>query len=75
MAMMEGLRQRLLFNSLSKNLLDTLSAHQSKVDKYIVVDELAKVKCRRRGMDDHKRKVPDTRRINYRGEVKSKRYD
>ena len=47
MEMMEGLRPRPLFNSLSKNVSDTQSALQSKADKYIVVEELAEAKRRR----------------------------
>ena len=60
MAMMEGLRSGLLFDSLSKNVLETLSTLQEKVDKYIAAKELAKTKQRRQGRDD-KRKEPDTR--------------
>ncbi|GFY91128.1 hypothetical protein Acr_07g0013240 [Actinidia rufa] len=75
MAMMEGLRPGPLFDSLFKNIPETLSALQSKVDKYIAVEELAEAKRRRRGKDDHKRKEPDTRRINYREETRYKRPD
>ena len=60
MAMMEGLRPDPLFDSLSKNVPETLSALQSKADKYIAVNELAEAKRRRKGRDDHKRKEPDT---------------
>ncbi|GFY94788.1 hypothetical protein Acr_10g0001730 [Actinidia rufa] len=56
MAMMEGLRPGPLFDSLSKNVPETLSALQSKADKYISAEELAEAKRRRRGKDDHKRK-------------------
>ncbi|GFY98987.1 hypothetical protein Acr_13g0003880 [Actinidia rufa] len=44
-------------------------------DKYIAVEELAEAKRRRRGKDDHKRKEPDTRRIDYREEIRYKRPD
>ncbi|GFY95143.1 hypothetical protein Acr_10g0005280 [Actinidia rufa] len=71
MAMMEGLRPGPLFDSLSKNVLETLSALQSKADKYIAVEELAEAKRRRRGKDDHKRKEPDTRRTDYREEMRA----
>ena len=74
MAMMEGLRLGPLFNSLSKNVPKTLSTLQSKANKYIAAEELAEVKRMRRGKDDHKRKEPDTRLTDYKGEVKSKRY-
>ncbi|GFY98091.1 hypothetical protein Acr_12g0006320 [Actinidia rufa] len=75
MAMMEGLRPGPLFDSLSKNVLETLSALQSKADKYIAAEELAEAKRRRRGKDDHKRKEPDTRRTDYREETRYKRPD
>ncbi|GFY96586.1 hypothetical protein Acr_11g0008920 [Actinidia rufa] len=75
MAMMEGLRPGPLFDSLSKNVLETLSALQSKADKYIAAEELAEAKRRRRGKDDHKRKEPDTRRNDYREETRYKRPD
>ncbi|GFZ13609.1 hypothetical protein Acr_23g0019940 [Actinidia rufa] len=39
MAMMEGLRPGPLFDSLSKNVPETLSALQSKTDKYIAAEE------------------------------------
>ncbi|GFZ15855.1 hypothetical protein Acr_25g0002640 [Actinidia rufa] len=70
MAMMEGLRPGPLFDSLSKNVPETLSALQSKADKYIAAEELADAKRRRRGKDDHKRKEPDTRRIDYKDETR-----
>ena len=73
MAMMESLCPGPLFNSLSKSIPITLSALWSKVDKYIAVEELVKAKRKRRGKDDHKRKEPDSRRTDYRGELKSKR--
>ena len=72
MTMMEGLRLGPLFDSLSKNVPKTLSTLQSKGDKYIATKELAEAKRKRRGGDDHKRKEPDTRKVDYRDEVKSK---
>ncbi|GFY87157.1 hypothetical protein Acr_05g0007960 [Actinidia rufa] len=75
MAMMEGLRPGPLFDSLSKNVPETLSALQSKADKYIAAEELAEAKRRRREKDDHKRKEPDTRRNDYREETRYKRPD
>ncbi|GFS31713.1 hypothetical protein Acr_00g0018790 [Actinidia rufa] len=75
MAMMEGQHPSPLFESLSKNVPKTLSTLQSKADKYIAVEELAKAKCRRRGRDDHKRKEHDSQQAEYRDEVKSKRSD
>ncbi|GFZ19883.1 hypothetical protein Acr_28g0005880 [Actinidia rufa] len=75
MAMMEGLRLGPLFDSLSKNVPETLSALQSKADKYIAAEELAEAKRRLRGKDDHKRKEPDTRRNDYREETRYKRPD
>ncbi|GFZ19296.1 hypothetical protein Acr_28g0000010, partial [Actinidia rufa] len=75
MAMMERLRPGPLFDSLSKNVPETLSALQSKADKYIAAEELAEAKHRRRGKDDHKRKEPDTRRADYREETRYKRPD
>ncbi|GFZ13233.1 hypothetical protein Acr_23g0016180 [Actinidia rufa] len=74
MAMMEGLRPGPLFDSLSKNVPETLSALQSKADKYIAAEELAEAKRRRRGKD-HKRKEPDARRNDYREETRYKRPD
>ncbi|GFS44366.1 hypothetical protein Acr_00g0089910 [Actinidia rufa] len=73
MVMMEGLRLGPLFDSLSKNVLETLSALQNKVDKYIASEELTKAKRRRRGRDDPKRKEPDSKRPKYRDEARSKR--
>ncbi|XP_057464641.1 uncharacterized protein LOC130754441 [Actinidia eriantha] len=75
MAMMEGLRPGPLFDSLSKNVPETLSALQSKADKYIAAEELAEAKRRRRGKEDHKRKEPEARRVEYRDEVRNKRPD
>ena len=60
MAMMEGFRPGLLFDFLSKNILETVSTLQSKVDKYIAAEELVKAKQKRRGRDDHKRKKLET---------------
>ncbi|GFY95638.1 hypothetical protein Acr_10g0010230 [Actinidia rufa] len=73
MAMMEGLWPGPMFDSLFKNVPKTLSALQSKADKYIIAEELAEAKCRRRGKDDHKRKEPDTRRSKYKEETRNKR--
>ncbi|XP_057463828.1 uncharacterized protein LOC130753670 [Actinidia eriantha] len=73
MAMMEGLRPGPLFDSLSKNVFETISALQNKADMYIAVEELAEAKRRRRGKDDPKRKESDSRRSLYREEAKSKR--
>ncbi|GFS34126.1 hypothetical protein Acr_00g0032400 [Actinidia rufa] len=75
MAMMEGLRPGPLFGSFSKNGPKTLSILQSKANKYIGAEELAKAKCISRGKDDHKRKKLDSRQAEYRDEVKSKRSD
>ncbi|GFS34928.1 hypothetical protein Acr_00g0036800 [Actinidia rufa] len=75
MAMMEGLRPGPLFDSFFKNVPEILSALQSKADKYIAAEELAEAKRRRRGKDDHKRKEPDKRRIDYREETRHKRPD
>ncbi|XP_057489431.1 uncharacterized protein LOC130775304 [Actinidia eriantha] len=61
MAMMEGLRPGPLFDSLSKNVPETLSALQNKADKYIAAEELAEAKQRRQGKDNPKRKEPDSR--------------
>ena len=44
MAMMEGLYSSPLFDSLSQNVPATLSALQSKTEKYITAEELAKTK-------------------------------
>ncbi|XP_057500864.1 uncharacterized protein LOC130784884 [Actinidia eriantha] len=46
MAMMEGLRPGPLFDSLSKNVPETLFALQSKTDKYVAIEELAEAKHR-----------------------------
>ncbi|GFS36964.1 hypothetical protein Acr_00g0048940 [Actinidia rufa] len=69
------LRPGPLFDSLFKNVPETLSALQSKADKYIAAEELVEAKRRRRGKDDHKRKEPDTRRADYREETRYKRPD
>ncbi|GFZ06832.1 hypothetical protein Acr_18g0010020 [Actinidia rufa] len=73
MAMMEELRPCPLFDSLSKNVPETQSALQNKADKYIIAKKLVEAKRRRRERDDHKRKEPDTRRADYKDEVKSRR--
>ena len=44
MAMMEGFRPGPLFDSLLKNILETLSTLQSKANKYIAAEELAEAK-------------------------------
>ena len=46
MATMEGLCPGPLFDSLSKNVLETLSTLQSKIDKYLSMEELAEAKRR-----------------------------
>ncbi|GFZ00544.1 hypothetical protein Acr_14g0001790 [Actinidia rufa] len=46
---------------------------KSKADKYIAAEELAEAKRRRRGKEDHKRKEPDTRRVDYREEMRYKK--
>ena len=46
MAMMEGLCPGPLFDSLSKNIPETISVLQSKADKYITTKELTEAKCR-----------------------------
>ncbi|GFZ15791.1 hypothetical protein Acr_25g0002000 [Actinidia rufa] len=48
---------------------------ESKANKYIAAEELAEAKRRRRVKEDHKRKEPDTRRIDYREEARNKRPD
>ncbi|GFY91189.1 hypothetical protein Acr_07g0013850 [Actinidia rufa] len=70
MAMMEGQCLDLLFDSLSKNVLETQSALQSKANKYIAAEELAEAKRRRQGKEDHKRKEPDSKRAEYQEELK-----
>ena len=47
MAMMEAFCLSPLFDSLSKNVLETLLTLQSKADKYIAAEELADAKWRR----------------------------
>ncbi|GFZ10901.1 hypothetical protein Acr_22g0002990 [Actinidia rufa] len=56
----------------SRNIAETQSAFQSKVDKYIAVEELTEAKRKRQGMDDHKRKEIDSRRAEYRNEIKNR---
>ena len=75
MAMMEGLRPGPLFDSLSKNVLETQLVLHSKSDKYITIKELSEAKHRKRGMDDQKRKEPDSRLADYKDKVKSRRSD
>ncbi|GFY95336.1 hypothetical protein Acr_10g0007210 [Actinidia rufa] len=71
-----------------KNASHLFTIHQKKIEslkdyvkrfnqanKYIATKELVEAKRRRRGKDGHKRKEPDTRRSDYRGEVKNKRSD
>ncbi|GFS39214.1 hypothetical protein Acr_00g0061680 [Actinidia rufa] len=60
MVMMEGLRPGPLFDSLSKSNPETQSALQSKVNKYIAIEEVAETKRIRRGREDHKRKEPES---------------
>ena len=67
MAMMKGLCLDLLFESLSKNVLETQLTLQSKANKYIATEELAKAKQRRQGKEDHKRKESDSRQAEYQG--------
>ncbi|GFZ09644.1 hypothetical protein Acr_21g0002430 [Actinidia rufa] len=74
MAMMEGLRPGPLVDSLSKNVPETLATLQSKADKYIVAEELAKAKQRWRGRDDKKKEL-EIRRVDYRDEARNKRPD
>ena len=74
MVMMEGLCPGALFNSLSKNMSETLSVLQVKVDKYIAAEELAEAKRNKRGKEeDYKRKEPYLRKIDYRGNIKSRK--
>ncbi|GFS34096.1 hypothetical protein Acr_00g0032200 [Actinidia rufa] len=72
MAMMEGLCLGPLFDSLSKNIPETQSALQSKADKYITAEELAEAKRRKREKENYKRKEPESKRVNYRDEVKNR---
>ncbi|GFZ12705.1 hypothetical protein Acr_23g0010900 [Actinidia rufa] len=69
MAMMKGLRSGPFFDSLSKNVLVTMSMLQIKAGKYIAAKESAEAKQRRRGRDDHKRNEPNTQQANYRDEI------
>ena len=70
---MEGLYSGLQFDSLSKNVLETLLTLQAKVDKYIATEKLAETKRKRRGKEDQKRKEPDSWRMDNRGDMKQKR--
>ncbi|GFY97877.1 hypothetical protein Acr_12g0004180 [Actinidia rufa] len=72
MAMMEGLRPGPLFDSLSKIFLKPYPPSRAKT--YIAAEELAEAKRGRRGKDDHKRKEPETRRVEYREEVNKRPY-
>ncbi|GFY87607.1 hypothetical protein Acr_05g0012460 [Actinidia rufa] len=72
MAMMEGLCPGPLFNSLSKNILETYLSSRAKLTNKIAVEELDKAKWRRRGKD-HKRKEPNTRQSDYMDEARNKR--
>ena len=70
--MMEGLRPGPLFDSLSKNILETQSTLQNKPGKYIAPEELSEAKW---GKDKNKRKEPNSHIMNYKSKVKSKRSD
>ncbi|GFZ18269.1 hypothetical protein Acr_27g0000080 [Actinidia rufa] len=72
MAMMEGFHPRPLFDSLTKNVLKTLSTLQCKANKYITAEELAEAKRMRRGRDD-KRKELESRRADYRDKTRNNR--
>ncbi|PSS09825.1 TRNA(Ile)-lysidine synthase [Actinidia chinensis var. chinensis] len=56
MAMMEGLRLGSLFDSIFKKVPTTLSALQSKADKYITAGKLDEAKRRSQRRDDHEKK-------------------
>ncbi|PSS08043.1 Actin cytoskeleton-regulatory complex protein [Actinidia chinensis var. chinensis] len=73
MEMMEGLHPSPLFDYLSKNIPKTLSAIQAKADKHIAAEELAEVKRRKGGKEDHKRKEIDLQRMDYRGNMKPRK--
>ncbi|GFS30601.1 hypothetical protein Acr_00g0012900 [Actinidia rufa] len=73
LAMMEGFHMGTVFDSLSKNMPETLSVLQVKADKCITVEALAEAKRNKRGKEDYKRKEPDLRRIGYRGNMKSRK--
>ncbi|GFS31346.1 hypothetical protein Acr_00g0016860 [Actinidia rufa] len=70
------------FKKLSPKTIDSFGAlsrlfvanfMSCKAEKYITDEELVEAKHRRRGKNDYKRKELDTRRTDYRGELKSKK--
>ncbi|XP_057481960.1 uncharacterized protein LOC130768867 [Actinidia eriantha] len=72
MAMMEGLRPSPLFDSLSKNVPETLSALQNKADKYIAVEELVEAKRKRCSQRSNMRSLssgPEKLRLAPEGEI------
>ena len=73
--MVAGLRLGPLFNSLTKSIPETLSPFWGKADKYIAAEEVAEAKRRRQGKEDQNRKEPDTLRMDYRSELKLKRFE
>ncbi|GFS43522.1 hypothetical protein Acr_00g0085590 [Actinidia rufa] len=74
MAMIEGLHLGALFDSLSKNMPKTLSILQVKANKYIVAEEWTEAKQNRQGkQEDYERKEPDSKRIDYRCNLKSRK--
>ena len=76
MAMMKGPRPGTLFDSLSKNVLKTLLILQVKADKHITTEDLVEAKHNMRGKEEgYKRKEPDSRRIDYKGNLKSRKYE
>ncbi|GFZ16811.1 expansin A24 [Actinidia rufa] len=46
-------------------------SNESKANKYIATKESAKAKCRRQGMEDYKRKEPDSKQADYLDEAKT----
>ncbi|GFS37316.1 hypothetical protein Acr_00g0051350 [Actinidia rufa] len=58
-----------------KTFLKHYPPSKVKRTSIIAAEELVEAKLRRRGKDDHKRKEPDTRRIDYRDETRYKRPD
>ena len=76
MAMMEGLCPSTLFDSLLKNMLEALSILQAKANKYIAAKELIEAKQSKRGnKEDYKRKELDSRRTDYRGNLKARKLE
>ena len=75
MTIMEGLRPDPLFDSLLKNVPKTLSTLQAKADKYIATEDLVEAKRMRRGKEDHKRKEPDSRMMDYKGDKKQRKLE